>query len=53
MPVLVAALVASHVVLSRLYGITLINDLAQPTFVFALAMGAACFALLVLRRRRG
>ena len=29
-----------------------INNLVQPSFVFALALGVACFALLVLRRQR-
>jgi ABC-2 type transport system permease protein len=102
-PVLIAAVVAGNVVLSKIYGITLIgdtlkalwintwrsliygepsgmdrhfkqaieggdwpvtpqwlaqdalasiNNLAQPTFVFALLLGVGCFALLVLRRQR-
>lgn len=33
-------------------GITALRDLGQPLFLFALAASAACFALLVLRRRR-
>ena len=101
-PVLIAALVAGHVVLAKFYGISWIGDtlyemwsnallsmihgvpdamkghgefvmaaqwpvtpawlaqdalaavteLAQPLFVFGLVLGAGCFALLVLRRRR-
>jgi len=102
-PVLIAALVAGHVVLSKVYGIDIVaetigglwanaltslihgqppgwtgaggpvfgqdwpvtgqwlaqdafaslRELATPIFVFALAMSAGCFALLVLRRKRG
>jgi len=101
-PVLIAALVAAHVLLAQFYGITLVGDtiqamwdhtlhslihgkpdalnrqgelvmnsqwptspawlandalaavgdLVQPLFVFGVLLGVACFALLVLRRRR-